>query len=114
MSDLKSTDQPLTGVKVVEIATLAMGPLAGQILGDYGADVIKVDSISGDHFRYNSTSVSPDMGHTFLHLNRNKKSLACDLKTASGRELIRRLIKDADIFLSNTRPDAMARLGLDY
>jgi len=114
VSDLKSTDQPLTGIKVVEMATLAMGPLAGQVLGDYGADVIKVESISGDHFRYNSPSVSPDMGHTFLHLNRNKKSLACDLKTASGRELIRRLIKDADIFLSNTRPDAMARLGLDY
>lgn len=114
MVNTEAQDQPLSGIKVVEMATLAMGPLAGQILGDYGADVIKVETTAGDHFRYNGPSVSADMGHTFLHLNRNKKSVACDLKSHAGRELIRRLVKDADIFLSNTRPDAMARLGLDY
>jgi crotonobetainyl-CoA:carnitine CoA-transferase CaiB-like acyl-CoA transferase len=112
--DQQTDNQPLSGIKVVEMATLAMGPLAGQTLGDYGAEVIKVESLAGDHFRFNGPSVSPDMGHTFLHLNRNKKSVSCDLKAAKGRELILRLVKDADIFISNTRPDAMVRLGLDY
>jgi crotonobetainyl-CoA:carnitine CoA-transferase CaiB-like acyl-CoA transferase len=114
MPDPNAADQPLSGIKVIEMATLAMGPLAAQVLGDYGADVIKVEGIGGDLFRHNAPCVSADMGHTFLHLNRNKKSVACDLKTASGRDLIRRLLKDADVFVSNTRPDAMARLGLDY
>ena len=107
-------DQPLAGIKVVEMATLAMGPLAGQILGDYGAEVIKVESPDGDLFRHNGPCVSADMGHTFLQLNRNKKSISCDLKTDAGREMIGKLVGEADIFLSNTRPDAMARLGFDY
>jgi len=114
VTDDTPQDQPLAGIKVVEMATLAMGPLAGQILGDYGAEVVKVESPDGDLFRHNGPCVSADMGHTFLQLNRNKKSIACDLKTDAARTMIGTLISKADIFLSNTRADAMSRLGLDY
>lgn len=114
MTDDTTQEQPLAGIRVVEMATLAMGPLAGQTLGDYGAEVIKVESPDGDLLRHTEPCVSPDMGHTFLQLNRNKKSIACNLKTDVGREMIGKLIAKADIFLSNTRPDAMARLGFDY
>ena len=59
-------------------------------------------------------AVSADMGHTFIHLNRNKRSLALDVKSARGRELVRTLLGSADVFLSNTRPGALRKLGLDY
>lgn len=106
--------QPLTGLKVVDMTTLAMGPLAAQILGDYGADVVKVESPAGDPFRNTLPTRSPGMGHVFLQLNRNKRSLAVDLKASAMREPIRRLIEGADIFVSNVRPAAMAGLALDY
>jgi len=105
---------PLTGLRVVDMTTLAMGPLAAQILGDYGADVIKVESPAGDPFRNTLPTRSPGMGHVFLQLNRNKRSLAIDLKAPATRPVMRRLVEKADIFLSNVRPAAMAGLALDY
>lgn len=106
--------QPLAGLQVVDMTTLAMGPLAAQILGDYGADVIKVESPSGDPFRSTLPTKSAGMGHVFLQFNRNKRSLAIDLKAPATREAFRRLVAGADIFISNVRPAAMAGLALDY
>ena len=107
-------DGPLAGLTVVDITTLAMGPLAAQTLGDYGADVIKVESPSGDPFRATLPTRSPGMGHVFLQFNRNKRSLAIDLKAPAVREPFRRLVASADVFLSNVRPAAMKGLALDY
>ncbi len=106
--------QPLSGIRVLDMTTLAMGPLATQILGEYGADVIKVEPIAGDPFRATLPTVSRGMGHTFLQLNRNKRSLAIDLKVPAARAAFGQLIARADVFVSNVRPAGMAGLGLDY
>ncbi len=106
--------QPLAGLRVVDMTTLAMGPLATQILGDYGADVIKVEPPAGDPFRNTLPTKSPRMGHVFLQFNRNKRSLAIDLKAPAARDVMRRLIEGADIVVSNVRPAEMAGLALDY
>jgi crotonobetainyl-CoA:carnitine CoA-transferase CaiB-like acyl-CoA transferase len=106
--------QPLAGIRVVDMTTLAMGPIATQLLGDYGADVIKVESPAGDAFRNTLPTNSPGMGHVFLQFNRNKRSLAIDLKATAARSAFLRLVATADIFVSNVRPAAMAKLGLDY
>ena len=107
-------EQPLAGLQVIDMTTLAMGPLAAQILGDYGADVIKVESPSGDPFRDTLPTKSAGMGHVFLQFNRNKRSLAIDLKAPATRAAFRRLVAGADIFVSNVRPAAMKGLALDY
>ncbi len=106
--------QPLSGLRVIDMTTLAMGPLAAQTLGDYGADVIKVESPAGDPFRSTLPTRSPGMGHVYLQLNRNKRSLAIDLKAPDAQAAFRRLLANVDIFMSNVRPAAMAGLSLDY
>lgn len=105
---------PLDGVRVVDMTSLGMGPLAGQILGDYGADVIKLEPPTGDVFRHVLPQGTPGMSHAFIQFNRNKRSLALDLKSQDGLEAARRLLRTADVVLSNTRPAAMKELGLDY
>jgi crotonobetainyl-CoA:carnitine CoA-transferase CaiB-like acyl-CoA transferase len=107
-------DPPLAGVTLVDMTTLAMGPLAAQILGDYGADVIKVEAPGGDPFRHTLPTHGAGMGSVFLQLNRNKRSLAIDLKAAGAVEALRRLLAGADIMLSNVRPAGMRALSLDY
>jgi crotonobetainyl-CoA:carnitine CoA-transferase CaiB-like acyl-CoA transferase len=107
-------DQPLAGLQVIDMTTLAMGPFAAQLLGDYGADVIKVEPPSGDPFRSTLPTKSASMGHVFLQFNRNKRSLAIDLKAPAAREAFRRLVAGADILVSNVRPAAMMGLALDY
>lgn len=114
MSGASSLNQPLSGVRVLDFTSLAMGPLAGQILGDFGADVIKVEPLTGDAFRQTLPTRSPDMGHVYLNFNRNKRSLAIDLKAPEIRDAVRKLIESADIMISNMRPSAMAKLGLDF
>ncbi len=106
--------QPLAGLKVVDMTSLAMGPLAAQTLGDYGAEVVKVEPLGGDPFRATLPSRHPGMGHAFLQLNRNKQSLAIDLKVQAARQAFHRLVAGADVFMSNVRPSGMAGLGLDY
>ena len=105
---------PLSGIRVLDMTSLGMGPLAGQILGDHGADVIKVEPLTGDSFRHMSPQSSPGMSHVFLQFNRNKRSIALDLKSDDGKRALLSLLKSCDIFLSNTRPSAMKSLGLDY
>ncbi len=105
---------PLNGVRVIDLTTVAMGPLATQMLGDMGADVIKVEGPAGDQFRAAPPQRNPGMGAGFLNLNRNKRSIALDLKMEADRSTLRELIATADVFVSNIRPQALRKLGLDY
>jgi crotonobetainyl-CoA:carnitine CoA-transferase CaiB-like acyl-CoA transferase len=106
---------PLEGVRVVDLTSVVVGPLATQILADHGADVIKVESRSGDLVRVmNGRSVTPGMGAKFLHLNRNKRSIVLDLKQPAGLAALGKLLARADVMLWNNRPASMARLKLSY
>jgi crotonobetainyl-CoA:carnitine CoA-transferase CaiB-like acyl-CoA transferase len=105
---------PLRGVRVLDLTTVVMGPSATQILGDLGADVIKVETPAGDTMRLIGPWRHTGMGPLFLQANRNKRSVVLDLKTPTGKEAIVALAKRADVLVSNVRPQGLARLGLDY
>src|SRR5580693_1865364 len=105
---------PLAGIKVIDITTVVLGPYASQVLGDMGADVIKVETTAGDTTRYIGPSRTKGMGSYFAALNRNKRSLAIDLKKPAAMAALLRLIDQADVFVHNMRIGAAQRLGLDY
>ncbi|QFZ82510.1 CoA transferase [Variovorax paradoxus] len=105
---------PLTGVRVVDVTTIFMGPSATQMLGDLGADVIKVEAPEGDVVRGIGAQGQQKMGPLFLGMNRNKRSIALDLKSPEGRAALLDLVRDADVLTYNVRPQAMERLGLGY
>lgn len=105
---------PLAGIRVLDLTTVVMGPYACQLLGDHGAEVIKVESPDGDVMRLSGPMNNPGMGHIFLATNRSKRSIALDLKTQAGREVLLKLAESADVLLYNIRPQAMKRLGLSY
>ena len=105
----------LEGVRIVDLTSVVIGPLATQILADNGAEVIKVESPEGDIGRWLSgRGRHEDMGPKFLHLNRNKRSICLDLKRPSARRALLALLDKADVLTWNIRPAAMARLGLSY
>lgn len=104
----------LEGVRVLDLTTIVFGPYASQNLGDYGAEVIKVESPQGDNTRYIGPAYEKGLSAFFLGVNRNKKSIVIDLKTKKGLTLIRQLIKTADVLIHNIRPHKMEKLGLDY
>ena len=105
---------PLDGIRVVDLTSVGMGPYATQILGDMGADVIKVESPDGDVFRHAAPYRNAGMGAAFLNLNRNKRSIVLDLKRADELQILRRLADRADVFVFSVRPQAIRKLGLGY
>ncbi len=94
---------PLDGFRVVDLTRMLAGPWATMMLGDQGADVIKVEAPGGDHTRALGNR-GGGLSASFLNLNRNKRSVVIDLKTESGRDLVRRLATGADVFVQNFRP----------
>lgn len=105
---------PLVGVRVIDMTSILMGPYAAQLLGDMGADVIKVEAPVGDMVRDLGPMQNPRMGSLYLHVNRSKRGLVLDLKQPAGLEAVKKLLAIADVLLYNVRPQAMARLGLGY
>ncbi len=105
---------PLNGVRVVDLTTVMFGPYCTQIMGEMGADVIKVESPEGDIGRQTGVSRSPGMSAAHLMKGRNKRSIVLDLKQAAGLEALKRLTKTADVFVHNMRPQAAHKLGIDY
>ena len=105
---------PLQGVKIIDMTSVLMGPYATQMLGDYGADVIKVESPEGDITRLIGPARDGDMGPLFLNCNRSKRSIVLDLKKPAGRDALLKLAATADVLVYNVRPQAMARLKLGY
>ncbi len=105
---------PLHGIRIIDMTSVLMGPFASQALGDMGADVVKVEAPAGDVVRQIGPARHDDMGPIFLNSNRNKRSVVLDLKKPAGADALKRLLRDADVLMYNVRPQAMARLGLDY
>ncbi|MBS37077.1 MAG: CoA transferase [Thiotrichales bacterium] len=103
---------PLTGIKIVDMTTMMSGPLATMLLGDQGADVIKVETPSGELMRKVGRSRN-GVTDSFQCSNRSKRSLSVDLKSEQGRSIVKQLLANADVLVQNFRPGTMARLGLD-
>lgn len=105
---------PLAGVRVLELARIIAGPLAGLYLADLGADVIKVERPEGDEMRYYGPEKWDGVGSTFLALNRNKRSIALDLNDETDRAALLDLVADADVLIESYRPGIMQRWGLTF
>ena len=106
--------QALEGIKIIDFSKWLPGQYCGMVLGDFGADVIKVEDVKGDVTRGFTPAKEPGMSYWHLMLNRNKRGITVNLKTPAGREVLLRLIKEADVFLEGFRPGYLKMLGLDY
>jgi crotonobetainyl-CoA:carnitine CoA-transferase CaiB-like acyl-CoA transferase len=104
---------PLDGVRVIDLTTVVSGPYATLLLADLGADVIKIEAPNGDIARHLGPSVHAGMGAVYLSCNRNKRSVVLDLSTDDGRRTLKALTDRADVFVTNMRPDALAKCGAD-
>ena len=104
----------LEGIKILDLTSVGFGPYACQILGDYGAEVIKIESPEGDITRGIAPFKNKGMGHFFINANRNKKSLVLDLKTKKGKAAFFKLVEKSDVVMTSIRPAAMERLGIDF
>jgi len=110
--------KPLEGIKVVEFATYVVVPLAARVMADWGADVVKIEAAVGDEWRTNGKGVNlpcdDDCNPNYAFTNSGKKFISLNLKDAEGKEILFKLLKDADIFVTNVRWASIQRLGLDY
>src|ERR1700737_4838042 len=113
------TDGPLTpgaleGIRVLDLTTVVMGPYGTKLLADLGADVIKVEPPLGDGSRVMGDGPHRELSGLALVMHRNKRSIGIDLKRPEGREILLRLLDDADVFVTNLRPRPLNGLGIDY
>ena len=108
------TEAPLGNIRVLEVGNYFAGPFGGMQLADLGADVIKIETPDGGDIVRSTAPFEKGESATFIRLNRNKRSVALDLKKPRGKELFKRLVGTADVVIENLRPGAMAKLGLDY
>jgi crotonobetainyl-CoA:carnitine CoA-transferase CaiB-like acyl-CoA transferase len=113
-SQLDAATGPLAGIRVIDLTINVLGPVATQILGDMGADVIKVEAPGGDDMRRVGPARNDNMGAFFLTMNRNKRSIVLDLKKESARDTLVQLSETADVFVHSMRPSAAERLGIGY
>ena len=102
---------PLAGIRVLDLSSVVLGPLATQIMGDLGADVIKIEGPEGDTTRATGPGRSDDMAAIFMGFNRNKRSLVLDLKQQTACDALWKLIETADVFVHSIRPQKIAKLG---
>jgi crotonobetainyl-CoA:carnitine CoA-transferase CaiB-like acyl-CoA transferase len=114
MGSAKITKGPLSGVRVIDLTAMVMGPYCTQILADMGADVIKVEPPTGDDTRYISVGPVPSMSGVFTNVNRGKRSVVLDLRADADKAALKRLIQSADVFIHSMRSKAIAKLGFDY
>jgi crotonobetainyl-CoA:carnitine CoA-transferase CaiB-like acyl-CoA transferase len=115
--DIAEPDQligPCAGFRVLEFGTMVSGPLAGQNLGDLGADVIKIETLMGDTARWTGPPERDGLNGFFSQFNRNKRAISVDLKSEQGRKIVQSLARSADVIMVNYRPGVMDRLGLGY
>jgi len=104
---------PLNGIRLLDLSTVVFGPYASQMLADYGADVIKIEAPEGDSTRKTGPTTEPGMSAIFLGVNRGKRSVVLDLKTAPAREALLKLVDTADVLMHSIRPQKLAAIGLD-
>ncbi|TDC91478.1 CoA transferase [Saccharopolyspora aridisoli] len=104
----------LAGVRVLDLSTVFMGPYAAQVLAEWGADVVKVESLRGDQVRGVGDTSGAGAGPIFVNANRGKRSIAVDLKSDDAPDVLHALVRDADVLLHNIRPPAAARLGITW
>ena len=105
---------PLDGIRVLDLCTIYSGPIAASILGDQGADVVKVESPQGDFMRHPGVYQRNGVGGAFAMMNRNKRGIVIDLSLAEGKGVFLKLVRDADVVMENYRPGVMERLELGY
>jgi crotonobetainyl-CoA:carnitine CoA-transferase CaiB-like acyl-CoA transferase len=111
---VKIAKGPLSGVRVIDLTAMVMGPYCTQILADMGADVIKVEPPTGDDTRYISVAPAPGMSGVFTNVNRGKRSVVLDLRSETDKAALTRLIQSADVFIHSMRNKAIAKLGFSY
>ena len=107
-------EAPLKGIKIIDASSILMVPYCTRLLADMGAEIIKVETLIGDNTRYIGPSINKGMAAVFLNINRNKKSISVDLKSADGRLIIYKLIKKSDVFVSNIRKASLEKLKLTH
>ena len=114
MTTARNAKGPLSGVRVVDLTAMVMGPYATQIMADNGADVIKIEPPQGDDTRYISAGPERGLCGVFVNVNRGKRSVVLDLRSEEGKAALTKLIASADVFIHSMRSKAIARLGFDY
>ena len=114
MTSPDSHSGPLAGVRVIDLTSVVFGPYATQIMADMGADVIKVESPEGDNTRWISAGPVPGMGGVYVNVNRGKRSVMLDLRQDADKQVLRKLVATADVFIHSMRGKAIARLGFSY
>ena len=113
MTDTAGTGA-LAGFKVIDLTRVLGGPYCTQMLADHGAEVIKVEPPQGDEVRDWGPPFKDGLSAYFAGINRNKRALSLDLSKAAGRDVLLRLLEDADVLIENFKPGGMARWGIDY